>query len=125
LKGCKDTRIVGFTFWHNSKNITGIQAIYKDSLNRQIEGSVNVSEVAKNQSKEDSLQLAPGDYIKEICGYLDKNEKYVQSLIITSEKGESKRIGSSTSESKLFKLDINEYEYPSILYGAIEKQHGM
>lgn len=76
------------------------------------------------QYKEDVFSLTGTDYVKEICGFLDKNEKYVQALIFTSVRGESKRIGNSTPDSKLFKLDINEYEYPTILYGAVEYQHG-
>lgn len=125
LKGYKDTKIIGFRIWYTSKNITGIQAIYRDSTEKQIEGAAYVSEASKSQSKEELFHLDSGDHVKEICGFLDKDEKYVQSLIITSQKGESKRVGNSTSESKLFKLDINEYEYPSILYGAIEKQYGI
>ena len=119
-----DNKIFGFKVWSTNANITGIQAFYRDDQNRQWEGSANVSATMIGQYKEDVFSLTGTDYVKEICGFLDKNEKYVQALIFTSVRGESKRIGNSTPDSKLFKLDINEYEYPTILYGAVEYQHG-
>jgi len=40
---------------------------------------------------------------------------------LMSVKGETKKILEPTRESKLFKFDINELEFPSIIYGYLKE----
>ena len=124
LKEIKDTKIARLKVWHTNTNITGLQAIYRDPNGEIIEAPAVVSTKMQEQYREQDIDLESDDYVKEICGFLDRNEKYIQSLIITSAKGESRRVGNSSSDSKLFKFDINEYEFPSVLYGSVEYEYG-
>jgi len=109
-------KIIGLKVWHDNRRIVGFQAVYNNN-EKTADGAAHV----KNPQayKLESFELTSDDYLKEISGFTSKNDNMIDCLVLMSSKGETKKILEPTKESKFFKFDINELEFPSILYGYI------
>jgi hypothetical protein len=114
----RKVRISQFNAWHDGTKVVGIQAQYRTPENDIIKGEAHVKD-SKVQAYE--FKVEQDDYLKEISGFLDKKEEVIECLILTSFKGQSQKMGESGKDSKLFKLDINELEFPAILFGTLRE----
>jgi len=119
LMGLTKPKIVGLKVWHDNRRITGFQAVYKTTTGLK-EGAAHV----KNPQayKLESFEMGGDDYLKEISGFTNKADNNFECLMLMSAKGETKKILEPNRESKLFKFDINELEFPSIIYGYIKEE---
>jgi len=112
----KKVRIASIKVWHDGSKVVGIQAEYRSVDGSIVKGGQHLSKNIESQNPAE-FNLEKDDYVKEISGFLDKKEETIECLILRSFTGMSLRIGQPKNNSKLFKLDINELEYPSILFG--------
>jgi len=119
LMGTTKPKIVGLKVWHDNRRITGFQAVYKTPSGLK-EGTAHV----KNPQayKLESFEMGGEDYLKEISGFTNKADNNFECLMLMSAKGETKKILEPNRESKLFKFDINELEFPSIIYGYLKEE---
>ncbi len=116
--GKQRVKMIALDIWHDDHKITGIQAVYENDKGDVIEGGPHV--VNPDQSKMVTFETLEEDHVKEISGFTDKNETSIQCLILRTFRGETMKVGQPTKDSKLFKFDINELEYPAVLYGSIK-----
>ena len=124
FKDKSDWNISGFTVWHNTKYITGIMTHYRDSAGNPINGSKNVCANAESQYKKQEISFDAGDYLKSLTGTFEKTETYVQSLTIVTANDDVYTVGKALETSKHFEFDLNEYEYPVVVFGGLELEHG-
>jgi len=117
LLGDLKAKIVSLKVWKLDNKLSGIQATYYTRDGRTIQGGQHCS---NSNGNVEVFAPEKGDYIKEISGFIDRTEGAIECLIITSFKGESKRIGEPKKTSKLFKFDINELEFPACIYGTLK-----
>ncbi len=117
ILGDQKAKITSLKVWKLDGRIGGIQATYATKDGKIIEGGKHLN---NNNGNPEAFETESGDHIKEISGFIDRTEGVIECLIITSFKGESKRIGEPKKTSKLFKFDINELEYPACIYGTLK-----
>jgi len=121
--GKQRVKMIALDIWHDEQKINGIQAVYENDKGDVIEGGPHV--VNPDKSKIVTFETLEEDHIKEISGFTDKNETTIQCLILRTFRGETMKVGQPTKDSKLFKFDINELEYPAVIFGSIrEGQNG-
>jgi len=121
--GKQRVKIIALDVWHDEQKINGIQAVYENDKGDVIEGGPHV--VNPDKSKIVTFETLEEDHIKEISGFTDKNETTIQCLILRTFRGETMKIGQPHKDGKLFKFDINELEYPAVIFGSIiEGQNG-
>lgn len=118
LMGNTKPRIIGLKVWHDNRRIVGFQAVYKTKDGKTQDGGQHVRN--PQAYKLETFELTDDDYIKEISGFTNTAETSLECLILMSVKGETKKVLEPTRESRLFKFDINELEFPSIIYGYIK-----
>jgi len=121
LMGNSKPRMIGLKVWHDNRRIVGFQAVYKTKDGKTTDGGQHVRN--PQAYKLESFELTDDDYIKEISGFTSKGDINLECLILMSAKGETKKILEPTRESKLFKFDINELEFPSIIYGYLKEEN--
>jgi len=113
LMGTSRPKIIGLKVWHDNRRIVGFQAVYNNN-EKVVDGGSHVRNA--HAYKLESFELTGDDYLKEISGFTNKTESMIDCLILMSSKGETKKILEPTKESRFFKFDINELEFPSIIY---------
>lgn len=119
IVGENKVRINEVKVWFDKEKITGVAFNYITEKGDSIKGEDYVLDPDNSQSE--TLEIKEDDYLKEVSGFINKDEDVIECLILTTFTGEGKKIGiSGGKDSKLFKLDINELEYPSIAYGSIK-----
>mmetsp|Transcript_33323 Transcript_33323/g.30278 ORF Transcript_33323/g.30278 Transcript_33323/m.30278 type:complete len:227 (+) Transcript_33323:505-1185(+) len=119
LIGEERARIVGLKVWKGNGKITGVKAFYKIGKGL-LEGDTHLIDNSSFTFEEYNFE-EQGDYVKEISGFIDRSGGAIECLIVTSFKGDTKKVGEPTKNSKLFKFDINEMEYPACLYGTLKE----
>ena len=110
-------RICGIRVWHDGKRLNGIQAIYRGPDGSKIEGEKNVKDAYKYKATK--FDMADDDYLREFSGFMNSTETAIDCLIFKSFLGETRKVGKAAPTSKLFKFDIQTFEYPSSIYGSI------
>lgn len=123
FKDRTDWKVIGFTVWLNSNGVAGIKALYQDAQGGDIEGKKNVSSAGLADYHSQDVRFNSGDFLKELSGTFDKTETFVQSLSFVTSHGETHKVGDTTSPGKPFKFDINEYEFPAVIFGALEIEY--
>lgn len=118
LIGEERARIAGLKIWKGNGKITGIKAFYRISKGAKLEGGSHL--IDHSSFTFDAIDLDDDDYVKEINGFIDRTGGAIECLIITSFKGDTRKVGEPSKTSKLFKFDINEMEYPACLYGTLK-----
>jgi len=118
IVGKQKVKIIAVDVWYDDQKITGIQAVYENNKGEVIEGGPHV--VNPDKSKMVTFETLEEDYIKEFSGFMNKNETMIECLIMRTFRGETMKVGQPKKDSKLFKFDINELEYPAILYGSVK-----
>ena len=103
--------------------MAGIKALYQDAQGGDIEGKKNVSSAGLADYHSQDVRFNSGDFLKELSGTFDKTETFVQSLSFVTSHGETHKVGDTTSPGKPFKFDINEYEFPAVIFGALEIEY--
>jgi len=116
--GKQKVKIIAVDVWYDDQKITGIQAVYENNKGEVIEGGPHV--VNAEKSKMITFETLEEDYVKEFSGFMNKNETMIECLIMRTFRGETMKVGQPSKDSKLFKFDINELEYPAILYGSVK-----
>lgn len=119
LIGEERAKIVGLKIWKADGKIRGIKAFYKLGNNNALEGNTHLKE-GPDFGMEFVNLGDTNDYVKEISGFIDRAGGAIECLIITSFKGETRKVGEPSKTSKLFKFDINEMEYPACIYGTLK-----
>lgn len=119
----KDWRITGVTVWMNKKAVSGLMARYRDSNGETIQGNMHGISAVQHSDNGQEIKFQAGDYLKNISGFLDKSETYIQVLKFITAKGETHEVGKVGNTSKPFEFDINEYEYPAVIFGGLEIEY--
>ena len=112
-------KVSGIKVWYDRDCIAGFLAFYKDNDGAVLRGNMNVSVQGAVKCQNEDVQFEEGDYLKKISGMMDRSESCVQSLTLVSANGRVVNIGKPSNSGKLFRFDINEYEYPTTLFGAL------
>lgn len=108
--------------WFDGQIIKGFQGFYQGIDGKVITGKENVI-ISDNSYTTQIYELEDYDYIKHISGtYNDFG--FIDSLRLISFNGKTSTLGSSSTNSTNFELEIGKYEIPICLNGAISKFKG-
>ena len=116
--GKAKVKIIAIDVWYDDDKIIGVQAVYEDSDKEIIEGGPHV--LNPEGCKMITFETLEEDYVKSISGFMSKDETVVECLIFRTFRGEHMKINKPNKDSKLFRFDINEFEYPAVLYGSLK-----
>ena len=61
--------------------------------NRRGSGYLNIRKSEPENQKSETFAIAEDDYLKEVSGFISKDEDSIQCLIFTTFKGEGQKIG--------------------------------
>ena len=117
IVGKQKVKMIALDVWHDDYCINGLQGVYENEAGEIIEGGAQVKNADK--SKMVTFETLEEDFVKEITGFINKAETVIECLILRTFRGETMRVGTASKDSKLFKFDINELEYPAMFYGSI------
>ena len=114
-----NSRIVTVKVWTEKSSfaIYGIQCIYKigDTIRP---GAEHISREAKKYCTENVMELADGDFVKNVSGHLSQNN-IIEYLVMMSQNSVLGRFGMAKPTQKQFNFDIDEDEIPICMYGSI------
>ncbi len=112
-------RIASVKVWTEKSSfaICGIQCFYR--IGDQIRpGAQHISRQAKKQCTQNLMQLADGDFVKNISGHLSQTN-IIEYLVMISQNSIIGRFGVAKPTQKQFNFDIDEDEIPICLYGSL------
>ena len=104
--------------WYDSEGIAGIYAEYLTKSGERIKGVENILD--KTGYKTAEFVATDGDYLGSISGFINREENCIESLTFVSAEGVTTSVGKSKRNSKAFKFDINDFEFPSMIYGCVK-----
>lgn len=114
-----NSRIVTVKVWTEKSSfaICGIQCIYKigDAIRP---GTEHISREAKKSCTENVMELADGDFVKNVSGHLSQNN-IIEYMVMMSQNSIIGRFGVAKPTQKQFNFDIDEDEIPICMYGSI------
>jgi len=113
----RKVRVFAVKVWYDDNVIAGIQAGYRSETGQLVQGSESVLNKEKYKSILWKCDLTE-DYLKNITGFMNKEETAIESLTLVSNKGETRTVGTPKKDSKPFKYDINDLEYPAVFHGS-------
>ena len=114
-----NAKITAVKVWteKSSFEICGIQCFYK--IGDQIRpGYEHINKEIKKSCAENVMELADGDYIKNVSGHLSPNN-IVEYLVMISKNSILGRFGMAKPNQKQFNFDIEEDEIPICLFGSL------
>jgi len=120
LIGDKKVKICGVRVWHDGQKLNGIQAIYRQGDGTIIKGRKHIENAYKYKAVK--FDMDEDDYLKDVTGFVSNEDDAVQCLIFRSAKEQVRRVGNTGDQSKQFKFDINENEFPAIIYGSVKSK---
>ncbi len=104
--------------WYDSEGIAGIYAEYLTNTGERIKGIENILDKSGYKSAE--FVATDGDYLGSISGYVNREDSSIESLTFVSAEGVTTSVGKAKRNSKAFKFDINDFEFPSMIYGCVK-----
>ena len=116
----KSAKISQLKFWYDSDHIYGVQAFYSIDRGTDVAGKEHLDVANKTALDRHSIEIDSDDRIATISGsYKD----CIGYLKICTAKGYNYEIGSEDGKNAqtAFLFDISDDEYPSIVYGSLEK----
>jgi len=119
--GDKRVSIFAVKVWHDNNCISGLQAGYRSKQKELIQGIEHVLDKEKCQSMLFYLKDEQ-DYLREVKGFINKEENVIESLTLISAKGTNMTVGKEKKKSKPFRFDINELEYPAVFHGSLRSK---
>ena len=115
--GDHNVKIYGVRVWYDGKRLNGIQGFYRTHNGRKFEGKKHVKDQYKY--KVSKFELEGDDYLKEVSGHLNAEGDTVECLMFKSFYGQSRKVGQASENSRLFRFDISENEFPAVFYGSM------
>lgn len=115
--GSHNVKIYGVRVWYDGKRLNGIQGFYRTHTGRKFEGKKHIKDQYKY--KVSKFELEGDDYLKELSGHLNAEGDTVECLIFKSFYGQNRKVGQASENSRLFRFDISENEFPAIFYGTM------
>jgi len=119
--GQQKVKITLVRVWYDVEGIAGIYAEYMTEDGKKLQGVENIKENSGYKTAE--FVATDGDYLGQISGYVNNEENCVESLTFVSNEGVTTSVGKAKKTSKTFKFDINDFEYPSMLYGCVKSRN--
>lgn len=116
--GKAKVKIIAIDVWYDDYKVIGLQAVYEDSNKEIVEGGPHV--LNPEGCKMITFETLEEDYIKSISGFMNREETVVEALIFRTFRGEIMKVNKPNKDSRLFRFDINEFEYPAVIYGSLK-----